>query len=295
MSPNTLLLVSTCGTSLLSRGGDPDQNNWLKSIANARLLPPEDARRLDEIRLARQSLLRGLDETGRREASAELNGIAATRDQWPSTRVHHLLIHTDTAVGECSAQIVQEELIRAEEPVELLTSPGLRMDDNAAFRDALAQLTRDLDGYIRGWRKSHAQVVFNLTGGFKSINAFLQTLGMLSADQCVMIFEGSKELMQIPRLPVRMVEEDEIRPHLTVFRRLEMNYPVTTRETDRLADLLFTTDGQTAILSFWGDIVWARVRPSLLGEKLLDPLSPRRPSAVRRPGVATAGSSQCRP
>jgi hypothetical protein len=52
-------------------------------------------------------------------------------------------------------------------------------------------------------------VVFNLTGGFKSLNGYLQTVAMISADRCAFLFEGAPELMEIPRLPVRLAEIDE--------------------------------------------------------------------------------------
>jgi len=101
----------------------------------------------------------------------------------------------------------------------LVSACGLRTNRLASFRVALADLTEQLDTLVRSYREQGWFVVFNLTGGFKSLNGYLQTLGMISADRCVFIFEGAPELMEIPRLPVRLSELDDVREHMDIFSR----------------------------------------------------------------------------
>ena len=41
-----------------------------------------------------------------------------------------------------------------------------------------------------GYRQSHYRVVFNLVGGFKSLQGYMNTLGMFYADEIIYIFEA---------------------------------------------------------------------------------------------------------
>jgi hypothetical protein len=159
--------------------------------------------------------------------------------------------------------------------VQLLTAGGLRTDDFPSFREALAELTKQIEEWVPGRREQGWTTLFNLTGGFKSVNAYIQALGMLYADRCVFLFEGAPGLMEIPRLPVRLADVDEVRAHLMVFRRLAHGYPVNADAAGGLPDSLLLIDEDQVVTSIWGDVVWERVRKRLLGEKLLDPLSPK--------------------
>lgn len=263
-----LLLVSTCGTSLLTNGSSPEDRNWLTKIANH--VEVDDTARLETIAFARREALKTADEAMRRRMSAELNGIAAVLKRYQHTQVFHLIVHTDTAPGETTAKLVQEALGGH---VALLSADGLRTDSLVSFREALAELTRKLDEQVRAYREQGWFVVFNLTGGFKSLNGYLQTLGMLLADRSVFLFEGAPELMEIPRLPVRLAELEELREHANLFRRLALGYPVKEDDAEGVPEaLLMKLDGEVA-RSMLGDLVWARHRAELLGEKLHSPLS----------------------
>jgi hypothetical protein len=75
-------------------------------------------------------------------------------------------------------------------------------------------LFRDTDIRIR--------VTFNLVGGFKSLQGYMQTLGMLFADESVYVFEGERELLRIPRLPLDIDSScrKTMEENLLLFRRL---------------------------------------------------------------------------
>lgn len=205
-----------------------------------------------------------------------MNGIGTTLDRWKPKQVLHLLVHTDTAVGRAAATVVQEGLEQRGHQVQPLTAVGLRTDDLASFRDALADLTRQIE---RDWavpyRERGWSVVFNLTGGFKSLNAYLQALGMLYADRSVFVFESAPVLMEIPRLPVRLAEADEVRAHLGVFRRLARGYAVSEQDARDVPDSLLLSDEGQVTTSVWGDVVWNRVCRSLLAETFYEPWSKR--------------------
>jgi putative CRISPR-associated protein (TIGR02619 family) len=261
-----LLLVSTCGMSLLTNGASANDRAWLTIIANE---VEVDAARLTPVVEARRATLRTADEPTRRAMSAELNGIGAVLDRYKPRQLFHLLVHTDTALGKATADLVQEALGNQ---TSLVSASGLRTNDLALFRAALADLTRQLDALVRSYREQCWFVVFNLTGGFKPLSGYLQTLAMISADRCVSLFEGMP-LMEIPRLPVRLAEIDELREHAALFRRLAVGYTVRTDEAKRAPDsLLMEVDGEVTT-SVLGDVAWARHRPTLFAEKLQPPLS----------------------
>lgn len=261
-----LLLVSTCGTSLLTNGASDADRAWLTKIAND---VEVDAARLTSIVGARREALKTADEPTRRRMSAELNGIAAVLDRYKPKQLFHVLVYTDTAPGKATADLVQEVLGNQ---TLLVSASGLRTNDLASLRTALADLTRQLDALVRSYREQGWFVVFNLTGGFKSLNGYLQTLGMISADRCVFLFEGMP-LMEIPRLPVRLSEIDELREHAALFRRLAAGYTVRADDAKGAPDsLLMEVDGEVTT-SVLGDVAWARHRAALFADKLLSPLS----------------------
>jgi putative CRISPR-associated protein (TIGR02619 family) len=261
-----LLLLSTCGTSLLTNGAGTDERAWLTKIAND---VEVDAARLTPIVEGRRECLKAADAPTRRKMSAELNGIGAVLDRYKPRQLFHLLVHTDTALGKATAELVQDVLGNQ---TSLVSASGLRTNDLASFRAALADLTKQLDAFVRSYREQGWFVVFNLTGGFKPLSGYLQTLAMISADRCVFLFEGMP-LMEIPRLPVRLSEIDELREHAALFRRLAVGYTVRTDDAKGAPDsLLMEVDGEVTT-SVLGDVAWARHRSALFAEKPLPPLS----------------------
>jgi putative CRISPR-associated protein (TIGR02619 family) len=262
-----LLLVSTCGTSVLTNDASEDDRRWLTEVANDVQV---DSDPLEAIVAERRVRLNAADEGTRRTMSAELNGIAAVLERYKLQRVFHLLVHTDTALGRKTAELIQG-VLGAE--TALVSAPGLRTNELASFRAALPDLTKQLDDYVRSYRDQSWFVVFNLTGGFKALNAYLQTLAMITADRCVFIFERASELMEIPRLPVELRELDSLREHVDVFRRLAVGYRVTSAEAKGVPEaLLYELDGEVTT-SPLGDVAWSRHRLKLFAEKLHPPLS----------------------
>ncbi|MCC6644093.1 MAG: hypothetical protein IT374_00775 [Polyangiaceae bacterium] len=270
--PTELLIVSTCGTSLLTNGATDEDRRWLTSITNRRNLDGDDARRLAALVSARRQTLAGADEPTRRRMTAEINGIDAVLSKnYAPGPVFHVLVYTDTAVGEATAEIVGDALGGATK----VTAPGLRTSDLGSFRAAVVDLKRTLDDTVEGYRDQGAFVVFNLTGGFKSLNGFLQTVGMLSADRCVFLFEGSAELMEIPRLPIHANESQALTAHLDVFRRLAMNYEVSAEQAAGIPEVLLFQVSDSVLMSELGETAWRVHREALFADELCEPLSAR--------------------
>jgi len=185
-----LLLLSTCGTSLLTNGAGTDDRAWLTKIAND---VEVDAARLTPVIEGRRESLKAADAPTRRGMSAELNGIGAVLDRYKPKQLFHLLVHTDTAPGKATTDLVQEALGHQ---TSLVSASGLRTNDLTSFRAALIDLTRQLDAVVQAYRAQGWFVVFNLTGGFKPLNGYLQTLAMISnkvrlADAVQKVFVGA--------------------------------------------------------------------------------------------------------
>lgn len=256
-----------------TRGFKTDNQTGTRDPQGLTRLEDPDRERLAAHVAQRRADMETADASTTRKLSAELNGIGAVLERWKPNRVQHVLVHTDTVAGRAATEIVDEALTRDGHQVQTLTAGGLRIDDVATFRAALSELTRELERWTVDHRAKRWQIVFNLTGGFKSVNAYLQALGMLYADRCVFLFEGVSAIMEIPALPVRLADADVVREHLLAFRRLAFGYSVKLDEVVGLSESLLDVDDEDVIASVWGDVVWARVRDTLLAECLLVPLS----------------------
>lgn len=265
-----MLLVSTCGTSLLTNVAGSDERRWLFAHANDSHLEGPDQAAVDAMAASARERFSRADPKTRVQMSAEYAGMAACHARWSPEHTHHILIHTDTVVGRAAANVVEAVLQRK----HTMTAPGLRTSDLMEFRAALAQLTLALEEDLAAWRKDEWTIVFNLTGGFKSLIGYLQALGMHYADHCVYVFHGA-ELMIIPRLPVGFTENTTVEAHLTTFRKLAVGYCVKTQDADAISKTLVDVIDDEVTTSVWGDVIWHRTKQQLLGSKALDPLSRR--------------------
>ena len=116
-------------------------------------------------------------------------------------------------------------------------------------------------------------VVFNLTGGFKAIQGFMQIIAMLYGNETIYVFERSDELMRIPALPIRIDADNVIRNNLSVFRRLALELPTDFEGV--IPESLVMRIGNTASLSIWAGIVWNKVKNTIYSEKVWEAPSPR--------------------
>ncbi len=268
------LIVSTCGTSLLTNIAEADERQLVTRHANARR--PEDIPDRDRARLAglieqarAAFLAANLQE--RAKKSAEFNGLFCYygRGHFFVPGDLHWLIATDTWLGQSTAAILAEALGELGQQAQARRIADLSTASLENFRLAAAELVRLCAEEIRpmGYR-----VVFNLTGGFKSVQGFMQALGMLYADETVYVFEGSASLLRLPRLPIKLDVMATVRQHLRAFRRLQQHLPVGADDLTGIPEIfLFEVDGQIA-LSEWGEVAWAEAKTEILGERLWPPI-----------------------
>lgn len=274
-----ILMLSTVGTSLLTNGAPRDEAKLLSDHANASdaNMPPE-AQALVQSR-AEQARVKLADSAAAKAASAELNGILTFYEQAgskPDSRDIHILVATDTAQGRQTAALLESYLRGfGIADVRTLHPAGLSTRDTRAFSDGMRHLLRDIETLAPAeYRARGFRVIFNLVGGFKSLQGYLNTVAMFHADEIIYIFEGEgSRLLRIPRLPVRL-DDTILRAHAPELALLEASDvlnvagPVASPSLRSLPELMLYEENGHAMLSEWGLLAWQQVKP-MLAEALL--------------------------
>ncbi|MEM9153745.1 MAG: putative CRISPR-associated protein [Cyanobacteria bacterium P01_F01_bin.33] len=268
-------ILSTIGTSLLTQQisrGNPDEKDWypkLRDTANFRFeQTPNDVQDIIQTlgTRAEQKLKQGSINVIR-SASAELNGIYGLYNQnlGQAKSDMHWLIATDTAQGQKTAEIVEKFLIEQNISCQIYTPPGLSAANTECFSNGIDNLLIWLETITEGYEK----VYFNLVGGFKSLQAYLNTIGMFYANEIVYIFEGANsEVIKIPRLPIK-IDQDAIAPYALQMLLMAEGAELPVAEVANIPEtLLFSVDADST-LSTWGTLIWNKAKHTLLTQDLL--------------------------
>jgi putative CRISPR-associated protein (TIGR02619 family) len=265
-----MFILSPCGTSLLTNLADKRQSELARRYANIKEIADISSEDAECLRMLVQAAKERISDATVQEAarySAELNGIIKLfNGTTPTGNNHHLLLCTDTWLGEQTASLVSDWLSLHGQTVEIKRQIDLQTGDIDSFQCALSDLVCWCDDTIPGYRAAQYRIVFNLTGGFKSVQGFLMILATFYADETVYVFESSNQLLRIPRLPVRMDAGEAVRSNLITFRRLALQLSVAT---GAMPEIFLMKLGDQHALSQWGELVWAQTRPRLYAEKLL--------------------------
>jgi putative CRISPR-associated protein (TIGR02619 family) len=274
---HALFVLSPCGTSLLTNHAANEERKLISKYANtknASEISPNDLKILQSLIQKVQDQFQTADINQAAKLSAELNGILKlAQEQFNNPQDYYLLLCTDTWLGETTATIVANWLRTQGVRTEIRRQTDLQTKDLNAFQLALSDIVSWCAETLPGYRNSGYRIVFNLTGGFKSVQGFLQTLATFYADESIYIFETATDLLRIPRLPVEMAAETTVRQNLLAFRRLALNLPVLN--TASIPETLLLNSGSMIGLSPWGDLVWAQTKPQLYGEMLHPSPSPK--------------------
>ena len=276
------LILNTCGTSLLTNLGiDPELRQMLNQSANLphwKDMPGDVAATLRQHAVTRQKLLIDSDNNQAKRLSAELNGLLAWQSQpdWQSTTSDmYLLLATDTALGMSTAEAICAWLQLKGYSAQVISAEGLNTGNLNSFRQALSNLVRQLDDLLSSYRSSGYQIQFNLTGGFKSLNGFLQALSTLYADQSFYLFEGSSEVIRIPTLPLTLDANRLILDNLVAFRRLSQCMSISVLQRESIPELMLFGLGKDAMLSEWGELLWLTCHKSIYQQQVLPSISER--------------------
>jgi hypothetical protein len=203
----------------------------------------------------------------RRRLSAELNGLYGVGEgrlpAQPGTL--HFLVATDTYQGQAAAELIAEVLPGA----QVVTPRGLSTRSQQDFARGIRELIRWCEETLPGYGAADYRVIFNLVGSFKSLQGYLNTIGMFYADEIVYLFEGpGSPLLRIPRLPI-VVDHSHFERHASLCAQLEAGLTVPPEQIAAWPESLWEEDapGQ-ATLSIWGSLLWKRCSDLLQHELL---------------------------
>ena len=276
-------VVSTIGTSTLTNSinrGDPAEGTWfgiLRDSANKTQdeITDNELNVIDELASRALTKLNKGDVGTNRRASAELNGIYGIYQGSLPTRSEdrHCLICTDTAQGQITGTLIKDFLESCGFNVDIVIPSKLSTKNTTNFTAGTKELIKWLENNV-SWQQDSVdhEVVFNLVGGFKSLQGYMQTFGTFYANVSVYIFEGSSELIRIPRLPIK-IDTSAIEEHILEFAMMTAGelYPETTLEgvPETLLEPVEENGNIAYELSEWGDLIWSRTKSVLLSGNLL--------------------------
>lgn len=287
--PQPTLIVTTCGTSILTNDAAPEVRSLLFRHANAASLDSlggDDRAAVEAWVAARIQTVSGWDVPTARKGSAELNALETWLTQHPQAeRVEHIIVATATWMGQQTAQAVAGYLQARGQVATVQVMQDLQTADVASMQLGLSDVVVWADQTLPGYRASGYQIAFNLTGGFKGISGFFQLVGMLYADEVFFLFESSKEVMSIPRLPLAMQAGEAVRAHVQALRRLARGLPVEAALLGGVPDAWWMRVDDQVAFSALGQLVWNQVRQDVYAAGLLPP-----PSSLIRYGEGFARS-----
>lgn len=276
------LVISTVGTSLLTNQIDPnlDSDSLERQLVETVNASEEDIQKyhpevnslLQDLKDRAGKALTKFDVPKLRAISAELNGIYGlySNSLAQGREDAHLLIATDTAQGHIAATLLSEHLRnKGIGNTSVIRANELSIASSRIFSEGIAKLLPDLQQTIEGYQSSNYQICFNLVGGFKALQGFFNVIGMFYADEMIYIFEGSNELIKIPKLPVK-IDPTQVEPHKVPLAMMAVGDIRTSWEEAKKVPQEWTLPlDQEMTLSPWGSLVWNRCKETLLTDKLL--------------------------
>ena len=271
-------IVSTVGTSILTNNIDREKPNEARNWG--RILGESANLKEDELSNESNNVIHTLADRARakldknvvkihRQVSAELNGIYGIYDgALPNNKDQHYLICTDTAQGQTTGNLIREFLERHGFAAVVETPKRLSAKDTESFTEGIKELIKWLEDYVPWRRDSGYEVTFNLVGGFKSLQGYMQTFGTFYADETVYIFERSSDLIKIPKLPIQ-IDTTVIENHLTKFAMMAAGEMYPLEQLEGISETFLEKSDDHAGISAWGLLMWNRSKSDLLVEELL--------------------------
>ncbi|WP_067619772.1 putative CRISPR-associated protein [Dissulfuribacter thermophilus] len=279
MTNKRSFILTTCGTSLLTNCALSAEERYVTlkhgNIKDFDSITDEEDKRLLKalVKRAKQRLAQAKDEE-LLKMSAELNSLLQYYGgSIPEKSMDvHCLLCSDTLLGRTTGSALKEWLEAKGLAVMMHVQKDLQTVELISFQYALAELARFVHDLVPGYRDKGYSIIFNLTGGFKGVQGFLQTVASFYADEALYIFQTGKELLRIPRLPVRMDGEGIIQEHLEFFRKVSNGLAVEQVPNSLPETMILKMDGEVA-LSPWGELLWNQCKKAIYRREVLCPPS----------------------
>jgi putative CRISPR-associated protein (TIGR02619 family) len=272
------LVISTVGTSLLTNqiDIDIDGNDWYEQLQQTANYTdneiqhyPKIEQNILELKERAEKELYSNDTDKIRKATAELNGIYGLYNEQIEQGIPdmHLLVTTDTAQGRLAAEVV-ESFLKSKGLTNTTTHvpPGLSTASSDIFVEGMAKLIPSIQETIKGCKNSRYTICFNLVGGFKALQGYFNTIGMFYADEIIYVFEGSNQLIKIPKLPVK-VDVSEIEPYKVQLAMMDVGEISTSwEEAQKVPKEWVLVIEPKMTLSAWGELLWEQCKEELLSK-----------------------------
>ncbi len=270
------LVVSTIGLSaFINIAGEKELRDEINRNSNSETLDDVLEQEISEKLTSKieQCFDHG-DPVAIKKLSAELNGLYGF---YGGNMEHgkndmHFLISTDTALGKKAAAVIKKFLEEKLEwkQVQVFSPPSLSTASTRKFSDGMQNLLTWCEDTLPGYKDSGYRIVFNLTGGFKSLQGYLNIIGMFYADEICYIFETASTLLRIPRLPIE-IDRRPIQMYAAQLAMINAGFPQPISGLSGLPEGLLESDQfGDAIMSEWGLLIWNRLRGQILSETLLN-------------------------
>ena len=274
------ITISTCGTSIFTNGTDQETVKFLRDNANKKEneYSPDGLAKIDKLIEDKRSKLIDAAPQEVQKLSAELNGFITFYENGAKLNEArenvHYLIHTDTYQGVKAAELIREWGEHHKINMQAVLINDLNTKSVEEFRLGANNLIEWCVGTLPGYRSQGYEIIFNLVGGFKSLQGYMQTLGMFYADETIYIFESGGELLSIPKMPVDFSEnaKQSIIKNLKTFRRLQFS-DLSLEECSGIPETLLEIIDGKCTLSMWGEMIWKDTQQKIYSEKVMAPLS----------------------
>jgi len=274
------IIFSTIGTSsLTNRNKEAGRINELSNLTENEI-SNEDRRFLDEQKSIKRNEANNIfndnNAVGKlKNFSAELNGILSYYDIKNLGKIdnqilnidYQILLSTDTYVGKLTSELIKEILQKIgfrNICVESIDKLNTKNTEN--FTEGIKKL-RDViyNEYVSNDGYANYKKVFNLTGGFKSVNAYLNVLGMFYADEIIYVFETKTDLIKIPKLPIK-INYEELKDLYEEFLMINTEIEPGLSDSKINKIFLYRKDNKFE-LNEWGKFIWGEIKDSVMKEK----------------------------
>lgn len=215
---------------------------------------------------------------GKSIPSAEMCQVAVYEEECGKLgpQEFHLLLASDTHQGRACASALEGYFRqRGHLAVQVKAIDGLTAESSRGFRTAMTEFVRWFDDEWARYKSASTdepELVFNITGGFKAMQGFLLTVGLLHGASVYYVFEDRKELIRIPRLPIRFDYSPAAREHAPLLEQFSRTLLMNASELRNagLPDVFYDEyEDDQAMMSPFGLSIWNAYRKDMLSERLL--------------------------
>ncbi len=276
--------VCTCGTSIatkqvinLERFIEMPLSEWSENKHYIEAIKFQIKNRLSSIKLSSN-----LDDTSAEIKSLVKMGLKKEDEV--------ILISSDTIDGKLCAESVKEFLIEhqlvSENSVKIKEITGLQSVDGKKFEK---QGLKNLLTYLISFE--YQNVVFNLTGGFKSVVPYVALMGMIFKKPVKYIHENSDDVLTLTGIPL-ILDDDLMLCVENKLKKIEMETSIPLRDWqdgidyhDHRFDCLIEEDRGQVTLSGIGLLFWERFKKDFPEALMRD----SRPASEKKNRLLTQG------